>query len=199
MVLGVTGIIGSGKSLVGRLLAERGFQVVEADNLAREVVRPGSDCLIQISNSFGPDFLNNDGTLDRKRLGEKVFAEPEARRRLEAILHPAIRAAWLETLTKGSSTNIAYIVPLLFESGQLYPELDVVLLVAADRDVCLKRVMARDKLTALQASARLDSQLSVEEKIQLADHVIWNNSTEVDLAKQLDLFLKSRNSSDQQA
>jgi dephospho-CoA kinase len=191
MVIGVTGVIGSGKSLVGKLLKGRGFVVIEADELAREVVRPGTPALAEVVKSFGAGMLAPDGTLNRRQLGEVVFKDPVKRKALEAILHPAIRKLWLEKLDSHKESNVAYIVPLLFESGEKYPELDKKILVAADRKVCLARIMARDSLSEAEAVARLDAQMSIEQKIPLSDFIIWNDGSEEDAAKQLDTVISA--------
>lgn len=189
MVIGVTGIIGSGKSAVGKLLSKRGFEVVEADELAREVVLPGSKTLASLIGVFGAEFLEANGELNRRKLGEVVFKDQAKRKKLESILHPAIRALWREKLAKLRGKNVAYIVPLLFESGDKYPELEKKILVAADRKVCLARVIARDKLTAENAAARLDAQMPIEQKLKLADVVVWNNGTEKELDAAVDSML----------
>lgn len=189
MVIGVTGIIGSGKSLVGRLMATRGFKVIEADELAREVVLPGTAGLAAVVREFGQRVLNPDSTLNRRLLGEVVFKDHTKRKVLESILHPAIRKLWLDKLKGLAGMNVAYIVPLLFESGEQYPELEKKILVAADREVCLARVMARDKLSEEEAVARLDAQMPIEKKLKLADFIIWNNGAETDTARQLEAIL----------
>lgn len=174
-LIGLTGGIASGKSTVSRMLRELGAHVLDADELAREAVAPGSPALEEISGRF-PFAVAPDRTLDRAKLGEWIFSRPEERAALEAILHPRIRELFrqrTEALTRAGVREVVYEAPLLIENG-LDALMDAVLLVAAPREVQLSRLMARNQLTRAQAEARLASQLPLEEKVKRATVVIDN-------------------------
>jgi dephospho-CoA kinase len=190
-VFGLTGGIGSGKSTVAQLLRERGVPVVDADELAREAVAPGSAGLAEVLAAFGPELLGSDGALDRKRLGAVVFADETARKRLNSITHPLVRRLSQErfaALDAQGQALAAYDVPLLFEVG-LDAVLKPVVLVAATEATQVARVTARDGSTEADARARIAAQLPLAEKRQRADHVLENDGTRAELAAQLDALL----------
>ena len=175
-LIGLTGGIASGKSTVSRILRELGAHVLDADELAREAVKPGSPALLELSRRF-PFAIAPDGTLDRAKLGEWIFSRPEERAALEAILHPRIRELFrqrTEALALSGVQEVVYEAPLLIENG-FDRMMDAVLLVAAPREVQLSRLMARNGLTRAQAEARLASQLPIDEKAKLATVVIDNS------------------------
>ncbi|BDG05948.1 dephospho-CoA kinase [Anaeromyxobacter oryzae] len=187
-VVGLTGGIASGKSTFAALLRARGLPVVDADALAREVVTAGSPALARIAAEFGPAVLAPDGTLDRRRLAARVFADPEARRRLEAITHPAIRQAMVaETLRLAAEGHelVFYDAPLLFEVG-LDTALDSVVVVFAPREVQRERLVRRDGLAPEDADARLAAQLPLDEKAARADFVVENTGAPEALAGKAD-------------
>lgn len=178
-IAGLTGGIACGKSTVSRLLAQRGAALVDADEVAREVVAPGSDGLAELVAAFGPDILRADGTLDRERLGARVFSDPAARARLNEITHPRIAVLSLLRLQQARDTGapvVVYDAALLFETGRAEAFRPLVV-VTAPREVQSARLMARDGLSAEQALARIDSQMPVAEKARRADHVIDNGGT----------------------
>jgi dephospho-CoA kinase len=181
LVIALTGGIGSGKSTVAKLYATWGASVVDADDLAREVVYPGSKALADIVDRFGKGVLRDDGTLDRKKLGHIVFSDQRARTDLEQILHPLIRQRWLSLLTSltqsGHYRVIVYAVPLLFESGSSYPEVEKIVLVTSPEDARIARICKRDQTTEENARARISSQLPDEEKAKRSDFVIRNDGT----------------------
>ena len=182
LVLGLTGSIGSGKSLVAGLLSELGAVVIDADELAREVVAPGSEGLKLVTQHFGSQILTQDGQLCRKTLGEIVFSMPNERKALEAILHPRIRELFHKRLNmvlhqSHPAPLIVYAVPLLFESGYSYEELDRIAVVAASHEQCVTRIVARDGCSQELAEKKLAAQLSTESKIARADFVIRNDSS----------------------
>ncbi|MCC3375854.1 dephospho-CoA kinase [Cohnella sp. REN36] len=191
MNIGLTGGIATGKSTVARLLVERGAALVDADRIAREIVEPGQAPLAQIADRFGPEVLQADGTLDRRRLGQIVFADAAKRKELEAITHPAIRALMrerVEALERERPDRLVVAdIPLLYESGlaSLY---DAVLVVYVPRALQRQRLMARDGLTAEEADKRLSAQMDIEEKKRRADYVIDNSSSLDDTAKQVERF-----------
>ena len=175
----MTGNIGSGKSTVSRHLAELGATVVDADQLAREAVAPGSEGLARIVDRFGPEVLDPEGALDRRALGRRVFEDPEALRALEAIVHPVVselfEARVAEARARGARIFV-YDVPLLFERG-LESKLDLVVVVWAEPATRRTRVAARDGLSAEEIDARIASQMPLEAKVERADHVIDNDGS----------------------
>ncbi|HVO21139.1 MAG TPA: dephospho-CoA kinase [Anaeromyxobacter sp.] len=190
-VVGLTGGIASGKSTFAARLRERGVPVVDADALARQVVEPGAPALAEVAQVFGPSVLLPGGRLDRRRMGALVFADPAARRRLEAITHPAIRAAMAEEVRRLSALGhllAFYDVPLLFEAG-LEAELDAVVVIWAPREVQLERLSRRDRLAPAEAEARLAAQLSLEEKAARADFVVANDGPPEALGDKADRLL----------
>jgi len=175
-VIGLTGGIASGKSTVSALLRELGAPVLDADQLAREVVEPGTPALEEISRRF-PFAVTADGRLDRKALGEWVFSRPEERAALNAIIHPRIQEAFaqrIQALAERGEPLVIYDAALLYENG-LDRVMDEVIVVAVPRPVQLERLMTRDGLTREQAEARLASQLPLEEKVSRATRVVDNS------------------------
>jgi dephospho-CoA kinase len=173
--VGLTGGIGSGKSEVSRRLAALGALVIDADLLAREVVQPGTEALDEIVEAFGSDVLTPDGALDRPALGARVFGDDAARRTLEAIVHPRVRAraAQIES-TADDETVVVHDIPLLVETGQ--PEaFDQVVVVDASDEVRLDRLVRIRGMSADDARARIAAQASREERLDVADHVIAND------------------------
>jgi dephospho-CoA kinase len=175
-VLGLTGGIGTGKSTVARMFAARGVPVVDADALAREVVAPGLPAQADIAAAW-PEVIAADGAVDRKRLGEIVFADPAARARLEAITHPRIQSASagrLAALAAAGQRLALYEAPLLVESGR-HRDFDGLIVVAASQATQIARVRARDGLNQAQAEARIRAQLPTADKVRLATFVIDND------------------------
>lgn len=178
-VVGLTGGIGTGKSSVARLFAELGAHVIDADQLAREVVEPGAPALAAIVARFGADVLDPQGRLERKRLGAVVFGDADARAALEAIVHPAVRRRAFEKIQAAADAGaelVVYDVPLLYETG-LDRELPDVVVVTARPDVQRARVAERDGLGADEIEARIAAQLPVAEKVARATWVIENSGT----------------------
>lgn len=182
-IVGLTGGIGSGKSAASRCFVRLGVPVIDADRVAREVVEPGQPALAEIAAAFGADLVRPDGTLDRARLREQVFADPDARRRLEAILHPRIRARTRERLA-GLPADTPYavcVIPLLFETGQ-QDTVDRVLVVEAGEAVRIARVTGRDGVTEAQVRRILAAQCPAEVRAAGADDLIVNEGSESELA-----------------
>lgn len=175
-VIGLTGGIASGKSRIADLFRIRGVPIVDADQVAREVVRPGKPALAAVLEAFGQQMLRPDGTLDRRRLGEAVFADQTARRRLEAILNPAILAEMgrqIEALRRQPQPPplVIAVLALLFEA-RCEAMVDGVLVVSASREEQIRRLMARDGLSRQEAVRRLEAQMPLAEKTARADWVI---------------------------
>jgi len=178
-VFALTGGIGSGKSTVARFLAEAGLAVVDADVLARKVVEPGSPGLAAIRASFGEAMVEEGGQLDRRRLGSLVFSSPEARERLEAILHPLLKSAAeaeFDRLGHAGHSLVCYEIPLLFETEQerLYRP---VVVVHVPAEAQLARILARGGIDEGEAERRIDAQLPLDHKAEQADHVIDNTGS----------------------
>ncbi|HEY3547517.1 MAG TPA: dephospho-CoA kinase [Propionicimonas sp.] len=186
MLVGLTGGIGSGKSLVAELLAAHGATIIDADLLAREVVAPGTPGLAAVRERFGAGVLRSDGSLDRAALGRIVFGDPLARRDLEAIIHPAVRArAAALTAAAPEGAVVVQVIPLLVETGQ-QGNFDQVVVVDVDPEVQLSRIVRRDGLTEAEVHARLRAQASREARLAAAHVVLRNNGTRDDLAAAVD-------------
>jgi dephospho-CoA kinase len=184
--VGLTGGIGSGKSEVARLLAERGAVVIDSDLLAREVVEPGTPGLAAVVEAFGPAVLASDGRLDRDRLAQIVFADPAARERLNAIVHPLVRAASADRLAGvPQDAVVVHDIPLLVEAG-LTDGWDLVVVVAASPATQLDRLVRLRGMDPAAAQARIDAQLPLAGKVAVADVVIDNDGSRDELGKQVD-------------
>ena len=189
--IGLTGGIGSGKSTVSRLLAEHGAVIVDADAIAREVVERGTPGLAAVVDAFGSGVLAADGSLDRPALAAVVFADPEARRRLDAIVHPLVRARATEVAAgAGPDAVVVNDVPLLVETGQA-GAYDLLLVVEADPETRVARLVQRG-LTAEDARARMAAQATDEQRRAVADVVLDNSGTPAELEAQVDRFWAER-------
>jgi dephospho-CoA kinase len=189
--IGLTGGIGSGKSTVSRLLAERGAVIVDADAIAREVVEPGTPGLAAIVEAFGSAILAADGSLDRPALAAVVFAEPDERRKLDGIVHPLVRARAVEVAAAAPpEAVVVHDVPLLAETGQA-SVYDLVVVVEADPETRVSRLVQRG-LTAEDARARIAAQATDEERRAIADVVLDNSGTPDQLAEQVDRLWAER-------
>jgi dephospho-CoA kinase len=187
LVIGLTGSIASGKSTVSSMLKELHLPIIDADQIARDVVEPGEDTLKEIVSAFGEDILYPDGTLNRKKLGSIIFSNNEKRKMLNSIVHPAVRKRMLEqkeTYLKDGESCVVMDIPLLFES-KLTHMVDKILVVFVDEHVQLERLMERDNSTKEEASERIQSQIPVKEKVKQADAIIDNNGTKEESYKQL--------------
>jgi dephospho-CoA kinase len=189
--IGLTGGIGSGKSTVAALLAEHGARVVDADAIAREVVEPGTPGLAAVVAEFGEDVLTADGALDRPALAGLVFADPAARARLDAVVHPLVRARAGELVAAApADAVVVQDVPLLVETGQA-GAYDLVLVVQADEATRVARLVERG-LSADDARARIASQATDEQRRAVADVVLSNDGDRAALAAQVDRFWAER-------
>lgn len=176
----LTGGIASGKSAVAERFAALGVAIADADIAAREVVQPGAAALAEIVEAFGADVLDASGALDRRAMRSRVFADATARRRLESILHPRIRALLRQRSVEATAPYALVVVPLLVEGGR-YEWIDRVLVVDVTRDVQKARLVARDGITPELADAMLDAQASREQRLAAADDIIDNSGTPADL------------------
>jgi dephospho-CoA kinase len=178
ILIGLTGGIGMGKSTVARFLAERGEPIIDTDELARELVQPGQPALDEIRSEFGAAVVQSDGTLDRAALARIVFADADRRTRLEAILHPRIRAAWKGRAQAWAGEDVKHgviVIPLLFETAA-EKELDLTICVACSRPAQAKRLQARG-WSEVEIANRIAAQKPIEEKMDRADRVIWNEAS----------------------
>ena len=186
--VGLTGGIGSGKSEVSRRLAALGAVVLDADAAARAVVEPGTPGLKRIAEAFGPDVLRPDGTLDRARLAEIVFADDAARENLNAIVHPLVheymRAAEQAAIKAGGpDTIVVHAIPLLAE-GRRAADFDLVIVVDVPREVQIARLVGRG-MPAEQARARIAAQATREQRLAIAGIVMDNSGTLTDLDRRV--------------
>jgi dephospho-CoA kinase len=189
--IGLTGGIGSGKSTVAGLLAARGARIVDADRIAREVVEPGTPGLEAVVAAFGQEVLTPEGALDRPALAAVVFADPDARRRLDGIVHPLVRARATELVAAAPpDAVVVQDVPLLVETGQA-GSYDLVLVVEADLDTRVRRLVGRG-LAEDDARARIAAQASDEQRRAVADVVLDNSGSVEDLEAQVDRFWAER-------
>jgi dephospho-CoA kinase len=186
-LVGLTGGIASGKSTVAKILEHLGAAIVNADVLAREVVEPDQEAWKDIVARFGPDVLKPDQTLDRQKLRTVIFNDPDARKELEAIIHPRVRALAEQRIREHGAAGFAivvYEVPLLFEA-KIHEWLRPVILVACDIDTQRRRLEQRDQIDSAAAQKIIDAQMSLAEKRRLADYVIENNGSLSDLERQV--------------
>ncbi len=191
-VIGLTGGIATGKSLVSDYLKQRGIPVIDADELAREVVRKNRPAYREIVAAFGPAILKKNGTLDRARLANMVFDAPEQRKVLESIVHPRVyEAGWKKIrslLAKDPHALVVFSVPLLFETGH-EGAVDLTVVVYADEGAQVERLMARNGLCEAEARKRLAAQISIEQKRKAADWVIDNRGKRSETYRQVDEML----------
>jgi dephospho-CoA kinase len=186
-LIGLTGGIASGKSTVAAILRRLGAAVVNADELSREVVQPGTPGWKEIVATFGAEALQPDRTLDRQKLRQIVFNDPGARKKLEAIIHPRVRALAQQRIQEHAAAGaeiVVYEVPLLFE-GNLQDSLRPVVLVAADISTQKGRLKERDQLAEAEAEKHIAAQMSLDEKRRRADYVIENDGSLDDLERQV--------------
>lgn len=178
--LGLTGGIGSGKSTVATQLGLRGAAIIDADQLSRALTATGGMALPLIAQSFGPQLIGTDGALDRDRMRSLVFAQPDARQRLEAIIHPFVAQQTAQKVAQATQEGKALIVhdiPLLVESGRWRLQLDAVLVVDCREETQIQRVMARNKLSREAVQAIMSAQARRHERMAAADWTIYNDDT----------------------
>jgi dephospho-CoA kinase len=189
-VVGLTGGIASGKSTVAFLLGRRGAIVIDADAIARRLVEPGMPALVEIRKRFGPEFVRADGALDRKRLGELVFAHAEARRELNSLLHPLIFEGIRERLATTDASRVRIVEAALlvesapWETGQL--DLDALIVVASPPELQKQRLAAERGMSEADAAARMAAQVDTERRTAAADYVIDNRGSLAELEQEVD-------------
>jgi dephospho-CoA kinase len=189
MVLGLTGGIATGKSTVSAMFQQRGAVVIDADQVARQVVEPGEEGLARIVRQFGTQVMQPDRRLDRAALGRIIFNDAAARQKLNQLLHPLIRQAMQQqthfVLEKNAQTIVLWDTPLLIE-GNLLPFVEKVIVVYVPASMQLARLMKRDAFSVAEAQNRISAQLPIEEKKRVADWVIDNSGTLAQTERQVD-------------
>jgi len=191
-VLGLTGSIASGKSTVSLMFDDFNIPVIDADKISREVVIPGEKAYGQIIDTFGETILREDKTIDRKKLGAIVFEDGDKRKTLNGIVHPAVREKMLERRDAYAASGekcVVLDIPLLFES-KLTHFVDKTIVVYVDEHVQLERLMDRDGYSEKEAYQRINAQMPMKEKAELADAVIDNNGSKHDSYQQLESLLR---------
>jgi len=184
-LVGLTGGIASGKSHVASLLEQLGAGVIDADDVARQVVEPGSTGLVQVVGAFGYEVLLQSGELDRKKLGEIVFADPEKRVELEGILHPLIKVRTTELISRQREPIVVYAVPLLVEAKVDYP-FDAVITVESGAENQIARLMSSRGMSEAEATQRIQAQTSAVEREAIADYAIDSSGTKDQTREQVE-------------
>lgn len=190
-VIGLTGGIASGKSTVSELLSVFGFKVVDADKAAREAVKKGSKGLAQVREVFGDEAIDENGEMNRRYMGDLVFNHPEKRLELNAIIHPIVRDIMEEEKQEylKQGYNVIMDIPLLFEN-ELENTVDEVWVVYTSESIQMDRLMQRNNLSLEDAKARVYSQISIDKKSRMADHVIDNLGDKLELKQNLGRLLE---------
>ncbi|HHO5459099.1 dephospho-CoA kinase [Staphylococcus aureus] len=190
-VIGLTGGIASGKSTVSELLSVFGFKVVDADKAAREAVKKGSKGLAQVREVFGDEAIDENGEMNRRYMGDLVFNHPEKRLELNAIIHPIVRDIMEEEKQEylKQGYNVIMDIPLLFEN-ELENTVDEVWVVYTSESIQMDRLMQRNNLSLKDAKARVYSQISIDKKSRMADHVIDNLGDKLELKQNLERLLE---------
>lgn len=184
LVIGLTGGIGSGKTTVCSLFAKRGVEIIDADQVSRKLVLPGSVALMQLEENFGKEILLADGSLNRTRLRQMAFSDSGVRQKIEAILHPQIRSAIVQQIARSNSSWLILAAPLLLEHGS-YNFVDRVLVVDADEAQQIARTSARDNCSSEEVQRIMQTQWTREQRLQRADDIISNNGNAAELEQQI--------------
>ena len=189
--IGLTGGIGSGKTTAARRFAALGARVYHADEISRHALDPCSECYSRVIETFGMDVVQDDGEIDRRRLGAIVFADESKRRVLNSIIHPYVINELLSSaekdLQKDPNGVAVFEVPLLFESG-MDAQMDATIVVVCDEEARIRRVMERDQLSREQVLSRVRAQMPEEEKRKRADYILENNGSHEQLLQQVDVL-----------
>lgn len=190
MIIGITGGIASGKTIVSDYVKKLGYPVVDADLLSREIMAAGSPVLEQVRRIFGETMIAGDGALNRKALAEKIFHDEQARQTLDGLTHPAIRALAEERFSQlERESTVFFVVPLLFESG-MDDLCDEIWLVHAEESLRRSRLSARDGIDEIYAQSKIDSQMRDEERLNKGARVLFNDGDLNHLYEQIESFLK---------
>ncbi len=193
LIIGLTGGIGSGKSTVSEYLSKNmGLTIIDADQIARDVTRPGQETLLKLREAFGSEIINDDGTLDRRKLAGIAFQSDEKKKLLEKITHSAIREeinCRLRTSAAKHENAVVLDVPLLMESG-IDGLCDIVWVVTTAKDVRIERISARDGITKEEINARINAQISDRERFARADEIIDNSGDKEALYREIERLIK---------
>lgn len=190
-MIGLTGGIGSGKSTVAEMLRSNGFPIVDADQIARDIMEPGSPVLDEVAAEFGADLIGEDGTLDRAGLASRAFASEDATQKLNAITHPAIRKESqrrFAALAQAGEKAAVYDMPLLIELG-MHKSMDLTVVVDVDAEERVRRLVAKRGLDAADARNRIERQIPDAERRAAADVILDNNGTREELETQVDALV----------
>jgi dephospho-CoA kinase len=187
-IIGLTGGIASGKSLVSRTLKGLGMTMIDADDISHEILAHDTAIKQEVVQTFGKEVLNEEGEIDRGKLGSIVFFQkPELRKDLEAILHPSIREKMWKRARESRSNEVVLDIPLLIETGA-HERVDLVVVVYATRELQIQRLMARDGISRQEAMGRIDTQLPLEEKVSAAHYIINNTGSVEETEEQTTRF-----------
>ena len=188
-VVGLTGNIASGKTEVAKIFKDLGARVIDADQIAREVVKPGEIVWEEIHKEFGEDILNPDRTINRLKLGEIVFNDNEKRDRINKITHPRIIERMKELIKKYKRDNVKVVIieaTLIVEKGGLKDTIEELIVVTSDKETQIKRILERDGFKREEAISRIESQMPITEKVKHASYVIDNSGTLSETRKQVE-------------
>lgn len=188
-IIGLTGNIASGKTEVAKIFKELGATIIDADKIAREVVEPGEPAWQEIVEEFGSNILNSDGSINRKKLGEIIFNDDRRREQLNRITHPRIMAKIKETIDQCKKENVKVAIieaALIVERGGLLNVIDELIVVSADVDTQIERIMTRDGLHRNEALSRMESQMPISEKTKHAAYIIDNAGSLRETRKQVE-------------
>ena len=187
ITVGLTGGIASGKSAVADLWRSQGATIIDSDDLAHRALEPGTPTYARVVETFGTEILNEDGTVDRQRLGEIVFNDKKRREELNNIVHPAVADMWQEQLAGLRAGITVVAIPLLFEVGA-EQQFNTTVAVGCSEQTQLKRLEAKG-LTGSQARARIQAQMPVQQKMDRSQYAIWNDGSRAVLARQAEIIL----------
>lgn len=184
--VGLTGGIGSGKSTIADLFAERGVAIIDTDQIAHQLTAPGGQAIAPIHAAFGAEFITAAGALDRKKMRETVFANPQQKKQLEAILHPLIRQESEHAARTATALYPMFVVPLLVESGSWKQRVSRVLVIDCPEELQIQRVMQRNGMSETQVRAIMATQVSRSSRLAAADDVLLNDGDTATLPAQVD-------------
>ncbi len=188
-IIGLTGNIASGKTEVAKIFKELGAKIIDADKIAREVVEPGEPAWQEIAHEFGSNILNSDGSINRKKLGEIIFNDDRRREHLNRITHPRIMTKIKETIDRYKKENVKLVIieaALIVERGGLLNVIDELIVVSADAETQIERIMTRDGLQRDEALSRMESQMPISEKTKHAAYIIDNSRSLGETRKQVE-------------
>lgn len=195
-IVGLTGNIASGKTEVAKIFEELGAKIIDADEIAREVVEPGEPAWQEVLDEFGRDILNSDGSINRKKLGEIIFNDDEKREQLNRITHPRIMNKIKETIDTYKKENVKLVVieaALIVEKRGLLKVIDELIVVSAEEETQIGRIMTRDGLQKEEAISRIVAQMPISEKVKHATYIIDNSGTLGETRKQVEEIWKKLN------